>query len=129
MTLSFQSDQHLSTGHVLGSAIGLEPVPFLAEYFGDLGASAMPIFINNGLNERQIGFGNGSFSNGYRQHDEHISEEERGRQQKMQGMQKYFSRQFEIKDVGRNGNDLPIRWVEMKKGGLEMPLKSRRKRY
>jgi len=47
----------------------------------------------------------------------------------MQGMQKYFSRQFEIKDVGRNGNDLPIRWVEMKKGGLEMPLKSRRKRY
>jgi len=50
----------------------------------------MPIFINNGLNERQIGFGNGSFAYGYGQHDEYISEEERGRQQKMHESEKNF---------------------------------------
>jgi len=38
-------------------------------------------------------------------------------------MQKYFSRQFEIKDTGRIGNSLPMCWVETKKGGLKMPLK------
>jgi hypothetical protein len=46
------------------------------------------------------------------------SEEELGRRQKMQEIKKYFSRHFEIKDTGRIGNGLPIRWVEMKKGGL-----------
>jgi hypothetical protein len=36
----------------------------------------------------------------------------------IQEIKKYFSRHFEIKDTGRIGNGLPIRWVEMKKGGL-----------
>jgi len=36
----------------------------------------------------------------------------------MQEIKKYFSGQFEIKDTGRIGNELPIRWVEMKKSGL-----------
>ena len=129
MPLSFQSDQQLPAGHVLGSAIGLEPVPFLAKYFGDLCSAAVPIFIDNGLNKWQIGVANSSFSDGYWQHDECISEEERGRQQKMQESEKYFSRRFENKAVRRIGNGLPFRWVEMKKGGLKIPLKSRVERY
>ena len=88
MPLSLQGNQHLPAGHVLGSAIGLEPVPFLAKYFGDLSSAAVPMFIDNGLNKWQIEFANGSFSDGYGQHDECISEEERGRQHKMQGSEK-----------------------------------------
>ena len=49
-------------------------------------------FIDHPLNQRDVGFGNGLFAYGYGQHDEYISEEERGRQQKMQGIEKYFSR-------------------------------------
>ena len=129
MTLPLQRDQQLPAGHVLGSAIGLEPVPFLAKDFGDLGAATLPVFIDKGLNEWQIGVANSSFSDGYGQHDEYISEEEVGRQHKMQGSEKYFSRQFESKAVGRIGNSLPIRWVETKKGGLKKPLKSRGRRF
>jgi len=44
-------------------------------------------------------------------------------------MQKYFSRQFEIKDTGRIGNSLPMCWVETKKGGLKMARKSRVDRF
>ncbi len=75
MTLSLQSDQQLPTSHVLGPAIGLKPVPSLAEYFGYLGAATAPMFIDHGLNEWQIDIANSSFSGGYGQHDEYISEE------------------------------------------------------
>ncbi len=94
MSLSLQGNQYFPAGHVLQSAIGLEPVPFLAEYFGDLGAATAPMFIEHGLNEWQIDIANSSFSDGYGQHDEYISEEERGRQQKMQGDENIFSGEF-----------------------------------
>ncbi|MFZ3252854.1 MAG: hypothetical protein WA133_01045 [Syntrophales bacterium] len=102
----------------------MEPSPEPAQDSGDAFSSFGPMFIDHPLNQRNVGFGNGSFSYGYWQHDEYISEEEAGRRQKMQGMQKYFSRQFEIEYVGRIGNGLPMRWVETKKGGLKMTLKS-----
>ena len=124
MSHTFQGEKKLPAGHVFGGAVGLEPSPEPAQDSGDAFSSFGPMFIDHPLNQRNVGFGNGSFSYGYWQHDEYISEEEAGRRQKMQGMQKYFSRQFEIEYVGRIGNGLPMRWVETKKGGLKMTLKS-----
>ncbi|MCG2739392.1 MAG: hypothetical protein L6300_04035 [Syntrophaceae bacterium] len=129
MSHPLQGEKKLPAGHVFGGAVGLEPSPVPAQDSGNALSSLGPMFIDYLLNQRDVGFGNGSFSYGYGQHDKCISEEERGRQQKMQGSEKYFSGQFEIKDVGRNGNGLPIRWVEMKKAGLKMPLKSRARRF
>ena len=129
ITGPLQSNQRLPAGHVFQSAIGLSPVPSLAENSGDGAAAVVPMLIDNGLDQWQIGVGNGPFSDGDRQHDHRISKRIRGRRQKMHEIKKYFSRQFELEAVGRIGNGLPICWVEMKKGGLKMSLKSRARRF
>ena len=87
-----QGEKKLPAGHVFGGAVGLEPSPVPAQDSGDAFSSLGPMFIDYPLNERDVGFGNGLFSYGYWQHDKCISEEERGRQQKMQRSEKYFSR-------------------------------------
>jgi len=90
MSHPFQGEKKLPAGHVFGGAVGLEPPPVPAQDSGDALSSLGPMFINDTLNQRDVGFGNGSFSYGYWQHDKCISEEERGRQQKMHGNEKYF---------------------------------------
>ena len=94
MSLSLQGNHHLPAGHVLESAIGLDPVPHLAENSGDGAAAAVPMIIDNSLNEWQIGVGNSAFSDGYWQHDDCISERNLGRQHKMQGDENIFSGEF-----------------------------------
>jgi len=92
MSHAFQGEKKLPAGHVFGGAVGLEPSPVPAQDSGYAFSSFGPMFIDHPLNQRDVCFGNGSFSYGYGQHDEYISEEEGGRQQKMQGIEKYFSR-------------------------------------
>ncbi len=96
----FQGKQKFPAGHVFGGAVGLEPSPVPAKDSGDALSSLGPMFIDYPLNQRDVGFGNGSFSYGYGQHDKCISEEMLGRQPKMQRREKYFSGQFENKAVG-----------------------------
>ena len=64
MSLPLQGNHHLPTGHVLQSSVGLEPLPFLTKYLGNVGAAAVPMFIDSGLDQWQIGVGNGPFSDG-----------------------------------------------------------------
>src|SRR3990172_3712255 len=85
MSHAFQGEKKLPAGHVFGGAVGLEPSPVPAQDSGDAFSSLGPMLIDYPLNQRDVGFGNGSFSYGYWQHDEYISEEERGRHHKMQG--------------------------------------------
>ena len=101
MALTFQGDQYLTAGHILQPAVGLDPVPPLAEYPGNPGAADMPMFIDDILDGRNIFFGNGAISDGYGQHDDCISERIRGRQQKMQANGKYFSRRYCRQKSGR----------------------------
>ena len=62
MSLTLQGNQYLPTGHVLQPAVGLEPLPSLTKYLGNVGAAAVPMFIDSGLDQWQIGVGNGPFS-------------------------------------------------------------------
>ena len=94
MSLSLQGNHHLAAGHVLQSAIGLDPVPPLAKFSGNVGAAAVPMFIDNSLNEWQIDVANGLFSDGDGQHDHRISKRILGRQLKMQGDENIFSGEF-----------------------------------
>ena len=52
------------------------------------------MFMNNCLDDWQIGFCDGSCSYGYRQHEDCIPESNRGRQHKMQVNENIFSRKF-----------------------------------
>jgi len=100
MSHPFQGEKKFPAGHVLGGTVGLEPPPVPAQDSGDALSSLGPMLIDYALNQRDVGFGNGSFSYGYWQHDKCISEEMLGRQPKMQRREKYFSGQFENKAVG-----------------------------
>ncbi len=82
MALTFHGNQYLPTGHVLQPSVGLEPLPFLTKYLGNVGAATVPMFIDNALDKRNVFVGNSAFSDVYWQHDEYISERDRGRQQK-----------------------------------------------
>ena len=85
-----KGNQYFPTGHVFESAIGLDPVPPLAENSGDVSAAGVPMLINNALNYRQVGVMNGPFSYRDGQHDHRISKSIAGRQLKMQGYANYF---------------------------------------
>jgi hypothetical protein len=91
MPLSFQGNQHLPAGHVFESAIGLSPVPSLAEHSGDGAAAVVPMLINNVLDDGQVDLANCPVSNGDGQHAYRISKRIRGRQLKMQGDENIFS--------------------------------------
>jgi len=80
---SLQGKQKLPAGHILKTAIGLPPVPLLAKDSGNMLSALVPMTVDRGLNRRNVLFGNGSFSDGKRQHFNCISERIRGRQQKM----------------------------------------------
>lgn len=103
MPLSFQGDQNFPAGHVLQSAVGLDPLPLLAELPGNVGAAAMPMFIDDVLDKGNIFAGNDAISDGYGQHDDCISERIRGRQKKMQGEGKYFSWWYRRQKSGQEG--------------------------
>jgi hypothetical protein len=62
MSLSLQGNHHLPAGHVLQSAIGLDPVPPLAKNSGNVGAAKMPILVDKVLDIEEILAGNGSIS-------------------------------------------------------------------
>jgi len=94
MTGPLQGNQHLPAGHVFQSAIGLSPVPPLAENSGNGAAAQVPMLIDDGLDQWQIGVGNGPFSDGDGQHDHRISKRILGRQLKMQGDENIFSGEF-----------------------------------
>ena len=94
MSLSLQGNQHLPAGHVFQLAIGLSPVPPLAENSGDGAAAVVPMLINNALDYGQVGVMNGPITNGYGQHDHRISKSIRGRQLKMQGYENIFPGEF-----------------------------------
>ena len=70
------------------------------------------MFVDNSLNERKIGFGDGSFSDCDGQHFHYIAERNRGRQQKMHGNEKNYGRELVGKMAGN--------WVEMKNRGLKI---------
>ena len=65
------------------AAIGLKPVPFLAEDFRYLRAAFVPILTNDVLNKFDIYGCDGSFSDGDEQHKNCITEKDLGRQQKV----------------------------------------------
>ena len=113
MSLSLQGNHHLPAGHVLQSAIGLDPVPPLAKNSGNVGAAAVPMFIDNSLNEWQIGVTNGPFSDGDGQHDHRISKRILGRQQKTQGDENIFSDELLL------GNPAGRGWLLMPASGLK----------
>ena len=94
MSLTLQGNQYLPAGHVLQPSVGLEPLPSLTKYLGNVGAAAVPMFIDSGLDQWQIGVGNGPFSDGYGQHDDCISERNRGRHPRMQGSENNFPGEF-----------------------------------
>jgi len=79
---SLQSEQEFPASHVLETAVGLHPIPFFAEDFGNLGTTFMPMLRNGSLNQGNIGFGDGPFSDGNGQHSNCISELNRRRQKK-----------------------------------------------
>ena len=56
-----------------------------------MGAATVPMFIDNSLNEWQIGVADGPFSDGDGQHNYHISKRVEGRLQKMQDDENIFS--------------------------------------
>jgi hypothetical protein len=94
MSHTYQDEKKFPADHIFGGAVGLEPSPSLAEDFGDAFSALGPMFVDHPLDERNVSVANSSFSDSYWPHDEYISEEGRGRQQKMQGIKEYFSRQF-----------------------------------
>ena len=110
---SFEGKQNFSAGHILEAAIGLSPIPLLAEDPGNMLSALAPMTVDGGLDRRDVLLGNGSFSDGKRQHPNYISERTRGRQQKMQGSQKKSL-------VSKFASDGPDLWVEMKNRGLKI---------
>ena len=50
MTGTFQGNQYFPAGHILQSAIGLDPVPSLTEFSGNVSTATIPIFIDGVLN-------------------------------------------------------------------------------
>ena len=54
MALTLQGNQYLPSGHVLQPSIGLEPLPFLTKYHGNVGAAAVPMFMDNVLDKRNV---------------------------------------------------------------------------
>jgi hypothetical protein len=86
-----KGNQDLPTGHVFESAIGLDPVPPLAENSGDVSAAGVPILINNALDYRQVGVMNGPFSYRDGQHDHRIIKKHRRTPAKNAGIRKLFS--------------------------------------
>ena len=80
MALTHQGNQYLPAGHVLQPSVGLDPLPSLTKYLGNVGAAAIPMFMDNVLDKRNVVVGNSAFSDGYGQHDDCISERYFGRQ-------------------------------------------------
>ena len=117
MALTLQGNQYLPAGHVLQPSISeleisfcvflaesnfvnalipfigvrLDPVPLLAEKFGNSGSPFVPMVMDNGLNHYQFSICNGSVSDCYGYHDNCISERYCGRHPKMQEYENIFS--------------------------------------
>jgi hypothetical protein len=92
VTSPLQGEQYLPAGHVFQPTIGLDPVPPLAEFSGNVGAAGVPMLIDNGLDKWEIGLCDSPVSYRDGQHGNCISKSIRGRQQKMQGDENYFQR-------------------------------------
>jgi hypothetical protein len=61
---TMESYQNFTASHILETTVCLNPIPFLAEYFGDLSAGFIPMLVNSNLNQFKIGLGDGSFPGG-----------------------------------------------------------------
>ncbi len=85
---SLQGEENFSAGHVLEAAVGLLPVPLLTKNSGNMLPAPVPITVDSGLDRRNVFLGDGSFSDGKRQHFNCISERINGRQPKMDKGQK-----------------------------------------
>ena len=87
-TFAMESYQNFPTSHILETTICLNPVPFIAEDFGDLSAAFVPMVVDSSLNQPKLSLCDRPFSdsNGYYSH--YIAEQKRGRQQKMHGSEK-----------------------------------------
>ena len=84
----FQCEQDFPASHIFETAVGLHPIPFSAEDFGNLSTSLGPMLVNSSLDQLNLNLGDDSFSNGNGQHAHYISEKNRRRQQKMHGPKK-----------------------------------------
>ncbi len=62
MALTLQGNQYLPAGHVLQPSVGLDPLPSLTKYLGNVGAAAVPMFMDNVLDKRNVFVGNSAFS-------------------------------------------------------------------
>ena len=82
-------------------------------------STLVPMTVDRGLDRRDVLLGNGSFSDGKRQHFNCISERIDGRQQKMKGSEKNL-----VTEWGE-GHIWPNSWVEMKNDGLKTGVKTR----
>jgi len=84
----------------------------MTEDSGDMSPSPVPVFVDSRLDQWDVGCSNCSFSDGYGQHEDYISEEMRRRQQKMHRKRKNIE-EISIRES-------PQLWVEMKNRGLKM---------
>ena len=91
-TLSFQAQQEFPAGHITKLAVGLHPVPMLAEHSRNIFAPPAPIGTNDGLDLGKIVFSNCSFAKRERQHNQRIAKQSLGRQLKLHEQQKNLLR-------------------------------------
>ena len=73
-TFTVKGKENFTTSHVLGATICLNPIPFLAEEFGDLSATSIPMLMDSILNQFKVGSSDGSSSDGNGQHFYYIAE-------------------------------------------------------
>jgi len=79
----------------------LHPIPFLAEDFGDLSATFMPMFPDSRLDQLKVGLSDGPFPDGNGQHSHCISEQNRRRQQKMHENEKKWAVEYFLSEMVR----------------------------
>ena len=72
MHASFKLKQKPPTNDILELAVGLPPVPRLAEYSGDSRTAFAPMFFNNPSNEGEIVLGDDPFAVGKNRVHENI---------------------------------------------------------
>ena len=78
----------------------MPPVPFLAKELGNTFSPLIPMPVDSGLDEWDVGLGDGSFPDGKGQHFNCIAERMRGRQEKMHGDEKNCGLRKILPEIG-----------------------------
>jgi len=117
-TLSLQGQEKLSAGHITKFAVGLHPLPTLAEDSRNLFTPPSPVGTNSGFDLGKIALGNGFSANRERQHIKRIAKQKLGRHKKMHSEQKMccVDRKLPMSTYSRRDSG----WVENKIGGLKI---------